>query len=53
MDKKGYVSLEVVVVAGLVLAAGIFILVQFILDTDLAGEQAIVGFEDAYVEAIQ
>ena len=50
--RNGYVSIEVIVVAGLIIAAGLWILANFILDTGLAAESAQLDFEDAYIDAL-
>ena len=47
MNRKGYVSLEVIVIAGLILAAGIVLLMRFVERADEAGEAAHDEFEDA------
>jgi hypothetical protein len=52
MNQKGYVSIEVIVVAGLILAAGIWILANFILDGGTAAESAQLDFENSYVDAL-
>ena len=52
MNRKGYVSFEVVVIVALIFAAGLFLLSQFILDADVAAEESIVTFEDTYVETV-
>jgi hypothetical protein len=52
MNQNGYVSIEFIVVAGLILSAGIWILANFILDGGTAAESAQLDFENSYVEAI-
>ena len=47
MNRKGYVSLEVIVIAGLILAAGIILLMRFVERADEAGDTAYEEFESA------
>ena len=51
MNRKGYVSVEVIIVAGLVLAAGLLILARFITSGRTAGDNALEAMSAAIDEA--
>jgi hypothetical protein len=51
MNRKGYVSVEVIIVAGLVLAAGLAILANFIRTGGQAGRDALSAMETAVSDA--
>jgi hypothetical protein len=51
MNRKGYVSVEVIIVAGLVLAAGLLILASFIRTGKEAANTAVASMESAIEDA--